>query len=378
MKLELSQEQSAYREAFRQFVNCDVMPSAEENDVLERLPLELIHRMAEKGYLGAMIPKKYGGMELDMVTNGLLAEELGRGWSSLRNLLTVHGMCALAILRWGSDSQREYWLPLLASGKAVGAFALTEPEVGSDAKSIQSTATLVDGKYVLRGQKLWITMGQIADIFLVFARCEGQPTAFLVEKDRPGFSIKPVSGMLGMRASMLAEITLDDCEIPQENLLGGVGTGFSHVALSSLNYGRYTIGCGCVGLGQACLESSLAYARERHQFGKPLMDQQLIRKMITEMVVNVQAARLLCWEAGYQTDMGFPESIMKIWEAKYFSSVMVQKVASDAVQIHGAKGCSGEYPVERYFRDAKINEIIEGTTQIHEVLIGKNAFEQMI
>lgn len=377
MRLELSPEQAAHKAAFRDFVDSRVVPLADQNDKEEWLPRELIREMAARGYLGAMLPRDYGGMGLDMVTVGVLAEELGRGWTSLRNLLTVHGMAALGILRWGTDEQRNEWLPRLASGAAIGAFALSEPSAGSDAKSIATTATLDGDEWVLQGRKRWITMGQTADLFIVFAQAEGKPTAFLVEKGRPGFAQTPIFGMLGMRASMLAELSLDQCRIPRANLLGNVGAGMSHVALSCLDYGRYTIACGCVGLGQACLESSVAYARERTQFGEPLSTKQLVQKMVTEMVVNVQAARLLCHEAGYLRDVGDPDSIMRTWVAKYFASTMVQKAASDAVQIHGANGCSGEFPIERYYRDAKINEIIEGTTQIHEVLIANNAFRSL-
>lgn len=377
MKLELSDEQRAYQEEFRAWVDHEVVPAAEQYDKQELLPRELIRSMAKRGYLGAMIPKEYGGMGLDWVTLGVLSEELGRGWTSLRNLLTVHGMAALGILRWGTPEQREHWLPLLATGEAIGGFALTEPEVGSDAKMVQATAVPEGNDYLVSGTKLWITMGQIADVFVLFARCEEKPTAFLVEANRPGFARKPITGMLGMKGSMLAELTLEHCRIPQTNRLGNVGAGMSHVALSCLNFGRYTIACGCTGLGQACLEASVHYARERHQFGEPLKNKQLIQKMVTEMVVNVQAARLLCMEAGYQTDMGLPDSIMKIWEAKYFASTMLPKVAGDTVQIHGAKGCSDRWAPERYFRDAKINEIIEGTTQIHEILIANNAFRHM-
>lgn len=369
MKMELTKEQLNWQTDFREFVDDVVTPYAEKNDREERLDPELIERLKEKGYLGSMLPQKYGGMGLDWVTIGILNEEIGRGCSSLRSLLTVHGMVALALLRWGSDEQRSQWLPKMAAGEMIGAFALTEPEVGSDAKNVQSVAVSSDHSYVLNGHKKWITMGQIADIYLVFAQCEGKPTAFLVERNTPGFTTTPITGMLGARASMLAELHLADCVIPQENLVGSVGTGLSHVALHCLDYGRYTVACGCVGLGQACLEQSVHYSRKRRQFGKALRENQLIQKMITGMTVNVKAARLLCYHSGYLKDVMDPDSIMETWTAKYFASKMVNQVASDAVQIHGANGCSRDYPVERYLRDARINEIIEGTSQMHEMLI---------
>jgi hypothetical protein len=355
-------------------VDNEVIPYAADNDKEERIQPRIIQKVIEKGYLGSMLPKEYGGLGMNNIELAILNEEIGRGCSSVRSLLTVHGMVALAILRWGTEQQRNYWLPKLASGEIMGAFGLTEPSVGCDAKSIETKAELDGDHYVLTGKKKWTTLGQIAGIFLVFASCEGKPMAFIVERSRAGFECTPINGLLGARASMIAELTLDNCRIPKENLVGAVGTGLSHVALTCLDYGRYTIALGCVGLAQACLEQSVKYARKRKQFGAPLRENQLIQKMITEMVVNIKAARLLCLNAGYLKDVGAPDSIMETWAAKYFASTMVTKVASDAVQIHGGNGCYNEYPVERYYRDAKINEIIEGTSQMHEILIAINAF----
>lgn len=374
MKIELTPEQIAWQSEFREFVDNEIIPYAEQNDREERINEGMIEKLAEKGYLGSMLPKEYGGMGLDMVTLGILNEEVGRGCSSVRSLLTVHGMVALAIERWGTQEQKDKWLRRMAKGEIIGAFALTEPNVGSDAKSIESTAIPTDDCYILNGRKKWTTMGQLANIFLVYALCNEKPTAFLVENDITGFSRKPMQGLLGARASMIAELSFDDCRIPKENLVGREGAGLSHVAVSALDYGRYTIAFGCVGLGQACLEESVRYSRKRKQFGQPLRQNQLIQKMITEMVVSVKAARLLCYNAGYLKDIGDPDSIMEIWNAKYFASKMAVKVAGDAVQIHGGNGCYREYSVERHFRDSKINEIIEGTSQIHEILIATNAF----
>jgi glutaryl-CoA dehydrogenase (non-decarboxylating) len=374
MKIELTPEQIVWQDEFREFVDNEIIPHAEQNDREERINQGMIGKLAEKGYLGSMLAKEYGGMGLDMVTLGLLNEEVGRGCSSVRSLLTVHGMVALAIERWGSREQRDKWLYRMAKGEIIGAFGLTEPNVGSDAKSIESTAVPADDGYILNGRKKWTTMGQLADIFLVYAICNEKPTAFIVENDAPGFSRKPMNGLLGARASMIAELNFDNCRLPKENLVGREGIGLSHVALSALDYGRYTIAWGCVGLGQACLEESVRYTRKRKQFGQPLRQHQLIQKMITEMVVSVKAARLLCFNAGYLKEIGDPDSIMETWNAKYFASKMAVKVAGDAVQIHGGNGCYREYPVERHFRDSKINEIIEGTSQMHEVLIATNAF----
>jgi alkylation response protein AidB-like acyl-CoA dehydrogenase len=376
MKIELTPEQLTWQKEFSDFVVNDIIPFADQNDREECINAQMQEKLARRGYLGSMLPKEYGGMGLDNVTLGILNEEVGRGCSSVRSLLTVHGMVALALERWGSQEQKDKWLHRMAKGEIIGAFALTEPNVGSDAKSIESVAELSGDHYIINGKKKWTTMGQIADIFLVYAQCGGKPTAFIVEKDTPGFSRKPIKGLLGARASMIAELSFDNCKIPRENLVAREGIGLSHVALSALDYGRYTIAWGCVGLGQACLEESVRYTRKRKQFGQPLRQCQLIQKMITEMVVSIKAARLMCFSAGYLKDVGDPESIMETWNAKYLASKMAVQVASDAVQIHGGNGCYREYAVERHYRDAKINEIIEGTSQMHEVLIATNTFRQ--
>lgn len=374
MNMELTDEQIRMKEEFYEFVEQEIKPYAAQNDRDECISDKMIEAVKKKGYLGSMIPKEYGGLGLDNITIGILNEEVGRGCSSVRSLLTVHGMVALAILRWGTEEQRNTLLPKMVTGEIIGAFGLTEPNVGSDAKSIESVAVLDGDEYVINGKKRWITMGQIADIFLIIARLEDKPTAFLVRRDSPGFSAAPIKGLLGARASMIAELTFEDCRIPKENIIGRAGTGLSHVALSSLDYGRYTVATGCVGLAQACLEESVKYTRKRKQFGHPLRENQLIQKMITEMVVNIKAARLLCYNAGYLREIGDPSSIMETWNAKYFASIIVNKVASDAVQIHGANGCHNDYPIERFFRDARVNEVIEGTSQMHEILIATNAF----
>jgi glutaryl-CoA dehydrogenase (non-decarboxylating) len=374
MRIELTEAQKVKKAEFRKFVDQEIIPIAEDNDREQRIPFEIIEKLARKGYLGPMLGKDYCSESMDMVTVGILNEEMGRGCSGVRSLLTVHGMVVLALSKWGASGQKDYWLPRMIRGEAIGAFGLTEPNVGSDAKNIETTAALDGEYYVINGTKKWITMGQIAGLILLFAQCEGRPTAFLVEKNSPGLIVKPIKNLLGVRAAMAAELIFDECRIPKENLVGRVGAGLSHVALSALDYGRYTIACGCVGLGQACLEASIRYARKRKQFGAALRENQLIQRMITEMVVNIRAARLLCFRAGYLKDIGDPDSIMETWAAKYFAAKMINQVAGDAVQIHGANGCCRDYPVERYYRDAKINEIIEGTSQMHEILIAAGAF----
>jgi glutaryl-CoA dehydrogenase (non-decarboxylating) len=373
MKLELIPQQQQARAAFREFVDAEIVPLADQIDQQEVTPPELIKKVAAQGYLSAALPSEYGG-GMDMITYGLLNEEVGRGCSSIRSLMTVHNMVAQSLLKWGSEAQKARWLSALASGSLIGAFGLTEPNVGSNAGGVETTAELDNDHYRLNGKKIWITYGQIADLYLIFARCKGQPTAFLVERDSPGFSVTPINGMLGTRGSMLAELTLTDCRIPAQNLLGAIGFGVAYVATSALDYGRYTVAWGCIGIAQACLEACLKHTSERKQFDQYLKDYQLIQHMITDMITHVKAARLLCLQAGYLKDIGDPTALVETALAKYFASTTATKTALDAVQIHGALGCSSRSPVQRYLRDAKIMEIIEGSSQIQQMMIARQAY----
>ena len=372
MKPELNNAQKAAQAGFREFVRAEITPYADQWDREERIPPELVKRMAQAGYLGAFVPVEYGGPGMDMVTYGLLNEEFGGGCSSARSLLTVHGMAQFAILRWGSDAMKKRWLPRLATGEIIGVFGLTEPGAGSDAAGIQTSATPSGDSYVLNGTKQWITFGQIADVILLFAKQDGRMCAFLVETRTPGFSVTPTSGMMGTRASMIASLNLDSCIVPAENRIGGVGFGLSAVGSAALDIGRYSVACGSVGVAQACLDASIKYASNRKQYGTYLKDHQLIQKMITEMTVNVAAARALCHRAGYLKDTGDPRTVMETIIAKYFASKIAVQAASDAVQIHGAHGIGPDYPVQRYYRDCKVPEIIEGSSQILEINIAKH------
>lgn len=374
MDLGLTSEHEKLRQAFREFAEQQIKPHAQEYDRQEQLPAALIQKLADQNFFGASLPIDWGGSGLDAISYGLLHEEIGKACSSVRSLLTVHQMVAHAILKWGSDEQRSHWLPSLAQGQTIAAFALSESNVGSDAEHVETTATLAGDRYVLNGLKKWITGGQLAGLFLVFANCEGKPTAFLVKKDSPSLVIEPVSGVLGMRASMLATLALKDCSVPQDNILGKPGFGFSHVATAALQEGRYSVAWGCVGIAQACLEACLQYTSERKQFGSLLKDHQLIRRMISDMITNVKAARLLCLQAGSAKEQGAQHAFVDTMTAKYFAARVAAQSATDAVQIHGANGCSDDYPVARYFRDAKITEIIEGSNEIQQLKIAEYAY----
>lgn len=373
MRTALTPQQEAARLTFSEFVEREIIPYADEFDRAERIPSTLIQKLAKQGYLGANLPKESGGGGMDAIVLGLLNEEIGRGCSSVRSLLTVHHMVAQAILRWGTGEQKQRWLAQLASGQIIAAFGLSEPNVGSDAGKVETSATLDSDGYVLNGVKKWISFGQVADLYLIFAQCDEKLCAFLVPRTAPGLSIRAIGGLLGVRASMLAELRLGDCRIPKENLIGKVGVGFSHVATAALDYGRYSVAWGCVGIARACLEACIQHTSERRQFGSLLKDHQLIRRMVSDMMTNLRAARLLCLNAGQLREAGDPEALVETLIAKYFASRTAMCAARDAVQIHGALGCSDESPVSRYFRDAKIMEIIEGSNEIQQLTIANYA-----
>lgn len=375
--MELTPEQQRLRTAFREFADAHIVPHANGWDQAEVMPVEMVRQLATAGYMGAVLPVDRGGAGFNMVEFGLLNEELGRGCSSIRSLLTVHSMVTLAIWRWGTDEKKVQWLEKLGQGKAIGAFALTEPEAGSDARQIMTQAVASGDDFLLSGHKKWITFAQIADLFLVFARSERGPCSFLLERNTPGLVISPVHGMLGTRASMMGELRLEECRVPKQNMIGAPGFGLSHVASSALDCGRYSVAWGSVGIAQACLEACLQYAGRRKQFGSLLRDHQLVQRMIAQMVAGVKAARLLCYHAGELKDAGDPASMIETSIAKYFACTTAAKIARDAVQIHGANGCSSEYPVERFYRDAKIMEIIEGSNEIQEITIAQSACQEV-
>jgi len=378
MDIELNVAQQQAQSGFRDFVEAMVVPHANEHDRLQKMPEKLIRQVAEQGYLGGIVPAQYGGAGMDAVTWGLLCEEIGRGSASLLSLFTVHGMVIQALLKWGTDAQRQHWLPRLATGEVIGAFGLTEPNIGSDASNIETTATLEQGEWCLRGQKRWISFGQVATLFLIFAQVDGKSTAFLVERSSAGFSTEAITGMLGFRSAMLADIHLNECRIPEANLVGRIGFGFSHVAGAALDHGRYCVAWGCLGLAQAGLDASLAYTGTRKQFGVFLKGHELIQELVADMITQIRAARMLCYRAAFLKQQGDPSLIMETSIAKYFTSRVAVKVSTDAVQIHGANGCSDSYPVSRYLRDAKIMEIIEGSNQMQQIIIAKYGYQDHI
>ena len=376
MSASLPAEHDAARAEFRAFVDEHVVPYADTWHRAQRTPPEIIQDLANRGYLGISIPKEFGGGGKDATTLGLLAGELGRGCSSLRSLLTVHTMVAHAILRWGTRSQKETWLPRLASGERVGALALSEPNAGSDAKSVATRIRDDGDALIVDGHKTWTTYGHAANLFLVFGRTDEGPTAVLVERERPGLRSEPILDMIGIRASMTSSVRLEDCRVPRENIVGRRGLGISQVASVALDLGRYTVAWGCVGILRACLEAAVAYTGRREQFGTVIKEHQLVRRMVTDMFTDLHASELLCTEAGRLRDRKDPGALVATTVAKYFASTAAVRGARDALQLHGANGASGDYPLQRYLGDATIMEIIEGSTQIQQFTIAEYAYQE--
>ncbi|BCA96436.1 acyl-CoA dehydrogenase [Legionella antarctica] len=356
---------------FNHFVENSLHPHSKIFDKEQSIPRDFFYTLAQNGFLGACIPKQFGGQQWDELTIGIMHESFAKELCSLANILTVLGMVSKSLIQFGSEAQKKNWLPRIATGKTLAAIALTESNIGSDLEHVETQLLDISGEFILKGSKKYITLGQIADLFLVLANYQGHLTTVLVEKNTPGVIVSPMSGFLGLRSNMLAEIFFDNCPIPKTNLLGTIGMGLTYVTQTALDEGRYTTACGCVGLGQACLDAARDYIQERTQFNRTLDEHQLIQKMITEMVVQVKAARELCFYAGLLRQQKNPAYIAETLVAKYVASKMVVSVSNHALQIFGAAGFEETHPVERYYRDAKVMEIIEGTSQMHEILISK-------
>lgn len=361
---------------FRVFVREYIHPYAAQIDKDEYMSKNFIHQLGRTGYLGAIIPKQYNGIGMDMLTFGVLLEEIGKESSAILSLFTVHGMFITALIKWGTEEQKINYLPKLAKGELIGALALTEPNIGSDASNLETTAIASGDDYIINGKKKWISIGQHADVFLVIAMVEGKATAFIIERGWQGFDTLAISGMLGFRGAMLAELNIERCKIPNENLVGRIGFGFTHVAGTSLDYGRYCVAWGALGLATSCLYACIDYTKTRKQFGQLIRKHQLIQGMIADMETDIEAGRLICIKAGYEKTTGNPEAIMTTTKAKYFLSKILKNITNDAVQIHGANGCCNCFPVERYYRDAKIFEIIEGSNQMQQLMISSYAYQR--
>lgn len=367
----LSEIQLDLYNSFKEFVKENIKPFACEWDKSAEVPYKIIKKMGKTGYFGSFLPKEFGGQAWDIVTYGLLNEAFGNGMAALADLLTVQSMVSIILLKWGTEIQKSEWLEQLASGKIIGGFALTEPDTGSDIQSIETEFIDNENCYRLNGSKKWISYGQIADLFVVFGKFNGKPLACILPRKSDGLEIIPINNMMGYRSAKLAKLNFNNIEIPPENIIGKPGTALSLIATIGLQYGRISTACAALGLLRACYEESISYASERKVSGLPLGDKEIIRSFLAAMGTDLNAASLLCYSACRAEDEHLPEAFEKVLMAKYFSSKAAVKAASNAVQIKGAAGCNESDPVARYYRDAKILEIIEGTSQIHEIILGK-------
>jgi Acyl-CoA dehydrogenases len=374
MDFTLTPEQELIRRSAREFCDREIVPNARDWDRSERMDEGIVPKLAEIGFLGCALPEEYGGMGLDTISYCLVMEELGRADSSVRGIVSVNnGLAGKTIAKWGTDEQKRQWLPRMASGEALGCYGLTEPGSGSDPASLVTRATRDGGDWVIDGSKIFITLGSWAGVALVFARSGGEGprgiTCFLVPTDSPGFSARKIDGKLGLRAQDTAELFFDGVRVPDAARLGDEGAGFK-VAMSALDNGRISLAAGAVGLGQACVDASVAYASERRQFGKQLAQFQLIQELIAEMAVEPEAARMLAWRAAALADRGESYTLAAS-QAKYYASEVAVRAANAALQVHGGYGYVDEFPVARYLRDARVLTLYEGTSQIQKLLIGR-------
>jgi alkylation response protein AidB-like acyl-CoA dehydrogenase len=360
----------------RGFAQERIAPLARQMDERGEMPLSLVHEMAELGLLGGPLPKAYGGGGWDAVSLTLCYEELGRVDSSVRGLMTVHtSLVSQCILQWGTEEQKREYLPRLARGQIIGCYCLTEPNAGSDAASLESTAVLDGDDYIVDGEKIWITNGDLAGLAIVFANADRSLKhngicAFLVPTNTPGFQREKMAGKeLGHRASDHAHITLENMRLPKSALLGAHGEGFK-VAMSALDHGRLGVAAGALGVAQACLDACIDFARKRYQFGQRIGNFEMIQSTIADMVADVDAARLLVYRAAWLKDQGV-KATRETSIAKLFATEAAVKAANEAVLLHGGRGYSNLYPVERYYRDIKGLQIYEGTSHIQRIVIAR-------
>ncbi len=373
MNFSLTKEQELVKQMVREFAINEVKPIAAEIDVTERFPMENVEQMARYNMLGIPFPTEFGGAGGNNVSYAMTVEELSKVCGTTGVIVSAHtSLCGAPIYQFGTQEQKEKYLTPLAKGEKLGAFGLTEPNAGTDAAGQQTTAVLEGDHYVLNGSKIFITNGGVADIFVVFAMTDKSKgtrgiSAFIVEKDFPGFSIGKVEEKLGIRASSTTELVFENCIVPKENLLGKEGKGFA-VAMQTLDGGRIGIAAQALGLAQGALDEAVAYMKERKQFGKSIAAFQGLQWMVADMDVQIEAARLLVYKAAYKKDMGMPYSV-EAARAKLYASEVAMDVTTKAVQLFGGYGYTKEYPVERMMRDAKITEIYEGTPQVQRMVI---------
>lgn len=375
MNFKLSEEHEMIRKMVRDFAKNEVAPTAAERDEEERFDREIFNKMAELGLTGIPWPEEYGGIGSDYLAYCITVEELSRVCASTGVTLSAHtSLAGWPIFKFGSEEQKQKYLKPMAQGTSIGGYGLTEPGSGSDAGGMRTTAKLVGDEYILNGSKIFITNGGVADYYVVFALTDPEQktrgcSAFIIEKDFPGFSVGKKEKKLGIRSSPTTELIFEDCRVPKENLLGKEGEGFK-IAMMTLDGGRNGIAAQAVGIAQGALDAAIDYAKERNQFGKPIAAQQGIGFKLADMATSVEAARLLTYQAAWLESEGLPygkESAM----SKLFAGDTAMKVTTDAVQIFGGYGYTKDYPVERFMRDAKITQIYEGTQEVQRLVISR-------
>jgi glutaryl-CoA dehydrogenase (non-decarboxylating) len=355
------------------YIDSAIAPHADRWDCEERIPRQVLSDLAGLGVLGAHVSVAQGGGGRPVVEWGEALEAVGEASMSLLSVLTIHAMSSYALARWGEAEAQQEWLPSLTSGAKLGGFCLTEPTIGCDAKSVTTRLEEAGDSWRVNGTKRWTSAAELVDVFLVFGQTDQGPTAVLVPRETPGVTVTPISGVLGFRGARACELTFNDVVVPKRWTIGPQGLGFSYVASSTLDVGRFCIACGSTGLIRACVRASVDYARQRKQFGVPLSEHQLIQALIADMTTSYKAANALWRQAAKAREELLPSSIMETTTAKYFASTSASRAANDTVQIHGANGCGPDYPVQRYFRDARITELIEGSNQMQQVMIAQDA-----
>lgn len=377
MDLALSDVQRLVRDTARQFAATEIAPHilAREHD--EQFSIDVLRQMADAGLLGGPIPEEYGGGGVDYLSYGLICEEIGKASPSVfTGALTVQiSLVSQTILRWGDEEQKRDLLPKLCRGELIGAYALTEPDHGSDPGSMETAARLDGDDWLITGQKMWISNGAVADRIILFAQTDRAKAqrgigAFIVRGDAPGLTRTTIAGKMGLGASNTAQLYLEDVRVPKRDVLGQIGEGFK-IAMSALDNGRYSTAACAVGIAQGCLDASVSYARSREQFGKPIGQHQLVQEMVADMAVETEAARLLVWKVAALKDAGEGAS-REVSMAKYYASEAAVRAARTAIQLHGGMGYVREYPVERYLRDAIALTLYEGTTQVQKLIIGRD------
>jgi butyryl-CoA dehydrogenase len=375
MDFDLSDEQRLIRDTAREFTDKEIVERARENARNHHFDLELVKKIADQGYLGAIVPREYGGAGLGYMDYGLVVEEIGRGCSSVRTVISVQtSLVCSAILKWGTEEQKQHYLPKLCSGEWLGCFGLTEPDTGSDAANQRTRATKTADGWSINGAKMWISMGSYAKVALIFAQTDPAKghrglACFLVDTDQPGYQAQTIEHKMGLHASDTASISLEDVKVGPEDVLGEVGDGFK-VAMSALDSGRFSVAAGCVGICQGCVQESVNYAKEREQFGRPIASFQLVQAMIADMVLKTDASRMLVWRAGFLKDKGRPNTL-ETSIAKLHATEAAVECANTAIQVHGGAGYVDDHPVERYFRDVRVTTLYEGTSQIQKLIIGR-------